>query len=78
MTIDAFYRLVSALSVVNFGDFDKIGNYFGNSTEDAERLDGLNITFLMLQVRKPCDSRCKTELEVFLIRRSPIENSARV
>ena len=52
-----------------------IGKYFGNNTEDAERLDGLNVTFLMLQVRKPCDSRCRTELEVFLIRRSHIEDS---
>ena len=52
-----------------------IGKYFGNKTEDAERLDGLNVTFLMLQVRQPCDSRCRTELEVFLIRRSHIENS---
>jgi len=38
---------------MNFGDFDVIGKYFGNNTEDAERLDGLNVTFLMLQVRKP-------------------------
>jgi hypothetical protein len=76
VTIDAFYRLVTALSNVNFGDFDAIGKYFGNSTEDAERLDGLNLTFLVLQVRKLCDSRCRTELEVFLIRRSHMENSA--
>jgi len=76
VTIDAFYRLVSALSNMNFGDFDMIGKYFGNNTEDAERLDGLNVTFLMLQVRQPYNSRCKTELEVFLIRRSHIENSA--
>jgi hypothetical protein len=66
MTIDAFHRLVCGLSNVNFGDFDMIGKYFGNSTEDAERLDGLNVTFLMLQVGKPCDSLCRTDLEVFL------------
>jgi hypothetical protein len=67
VTIDAFYRLVFALSNMNFGDFDMIGKYFGNNTEDAERLSGLNVTFLMLQVRKPCDSPCRTQLEVFLI-----------
>jgi len=58
---------------MNFGDFDMIGKYFGNNTKDAERLDGLNVTFLMLQVRKPCDCLCRTELEVFLIRRSHTE-----
>ena len=62
VTIDAFHRLVSGLSNVNFGDFDMIGKYFGNNTEDAERLDGLNVTFLMLQVGKPCDCLCRTEL----------------
>ena len=74
VTIDAFYRLVSGLSNVNFGDFDMIGTYFGNSTEDAERLDGLNLTFLMLQVGKPCGCLCRAELGMFLIRRSHVEN----
>ncbi|XP_023701694.1 pickpocket protein 19 [Cryptotermes secundus] len=55
LTVDAFFRLVSALSVVNFGDFDMIGTYFGNSTEDAERLADLNITFLMMEVISSCD-----------------------
>jgi hypothetical protein len=63
LTIDAFHRLVSGLSNVNFGDFDMIGKYFGNNTEDAERLDGLNVTFLMLQVGKPCDCLCGAELK---------------
>ncbi|GFG37849.1 hypothetical protein Cfor_04939 [Coptotermes formosanus] len=58
MTIDAFYRLVAGLSNVNFGDFDMIGKYFSNNTEDAEILNGLNVTFLMLQVGKPCDCVC--------------------
>jgi hypothetical protein len=51
-TTEAFYRLVSALSVITFGDFDFISEYFGNNTEDAERLKGLNVTFLMLEVWK--------------------------
>jgi hypothetical protein len=50
LTVNAFFRLVSALSVVNFGDFDMIGKHFGNSTEDAEGLADLNITFLMMEV----------------------------
>ncbi|XP_021939067.1 pickpocket protein 19-like isoform X2 [Zootermopsis nevadensis] len=55
ITINAFYRLVFGLSLVNFGDFDMITKYFGNSIEDAERLAGLNVTFLMMEVMSSCE-----------------------
>jgi hypothetical protein len=60
LTVNAFLRLVSALSVVNFGDFDMIGTHFGNSTEDAVRLADLNITLLMLEVQACCSSASLT------------------
>jgi hypothetical protein len=61
VTTDAFNRLVSALSLVAFGDFDMIFKYFGNSTKDLERLDDLNVTFLMTEVWLCSVNLCESE-----------------
>lgn len=39
-----------------------ITKYFGNSIEDAERLAGLNVTFLMMEVRLYFVNLCENEL----------------